>query len=163
MILTPHLLIGAAIGAKTHNLGLIVILGTLSHVVLDKLPHWDYPIPGIKYFKSTRNFKALFVDLLKIAADGIFACLVLILLVNKTSQENNWVYIFWGIFFAILPDIFLFASKVVGSENLSRKVKNFHYKFFHRPENAEKEGKITFLGLFNDILIVVLAILVFFS
>jgi len=162
MVLTPHLLIGAAIGAKTHNLGLIVILGILSHVVLDKLPHWDYANPGISCFKKTKDYKRLFVDLLKIATDGFVGSLVTFLVILKTNQFDSWKFILLGIFFSILPDIFLFSSQVFGSENFSKKFKSFHYKFFHGPK-TEKEGKITFLGLATEILVIMLAFLVFFS
>lgn len=161
MILTPHLLIGAAIGAKTHNLGLIIILGILSHVVLDKLPHWDYNTPGIKYFKKTKDYKKLFIDLLKIAIDGIIGSLIAFLLIVKTNQSSNWKFILFGIFFSILPDILLFSSQVFGSENLSKNFKILHYKFFHGPK-TEKEGKITFLGLATEILVIMLSVLVFF-
>jgi len=134
----------------------------VSHALLDHLPHWDYPFPGVRNFKSTKNFKALFIDLLKIAADGTFACLVLIFLVAKTNQEKNWIFILWGIFFAILPDILLFFGQIIGPKTFSQKARNFHYRFFHRREKEEKEGKITFLGLATEIFIVILSILVFF-
>ncbi|MDP2934616.1 MAG: hypothetical protein Q8N59_02535 [bacterium] len=162
MILTPHLLIGAAIGAKTHNLGLIVILALLSHVILDRIPHWDYPTSGIKYFRQTKNFKTLFIDFLKIAIDALCGILIVIFLAQKTNQLNNWMFILLGIFFAVLPDIFLFASRILCSEKTADKYTNFHHKFFHGPK-TEKEGKITFLGLTTEILMIILTILVFFS
>ena len=66
MIITPHLLVGAAIGAKTHNLGLIIILGLLSHLILDKIPHWDYgekleKLPHDKFF--VKNLMILFLKI----------------------------------------------------------------------------------------------------
>jgi hypothetical protein len=162
MVLTPHLLIGAAIGAKTHNLGLIIILGLLSHVALDKLPHWDYANPGISCFRKTKNYKKLFIDLFKIAIDGFIGSLIALLIVVKTNQSDDWKFILLGIFFSILPDIFLFSSHIFGSENFSVNFKNFHHKFFHGPK-TKKEGEITFLGLITEILVIILAILVFFS
>ena len=42
MIITPHMLVGAAIGARVRNIWLVFILAWLSHYLLDFLPHWDY-------------------------------------------------------------------------------------------------------------------------
>jgi hypothetical protein len=163
MILTPHLLIGAAIGAKTHNLGLIIILGLLSHLILDRIPHWDYPNTGISNFKKTKDLKRFIFDLLKIVIDGVVGIIIVFLLVRKTDLRldiRNLIFILLGIIFATLPDIFLFFSFTVLSPEISRKIINFHNKFFH----CKKEGhRITFLNLTTEIIVIFLAILVFFS
>jgi membrane-bound metal-dependent hydrolase YbcI (DUF457 family) len=162
MILAPHLLIGAVIGAKIKNLGLIIVLALFSHVVLDKMPHWDYPTPGIRGFKNNKNFKLLFIDFLKIAIDALCGILVVIFLARRLDQLNNWIFILSGIFFATLPDIFLFASRIACSPKIADRYMNFHHRFFHGPK-MEKEGKITFLGLTTEIFAIVLAIILFFS
>lgn len=42
MVITPHMLVGAAVGAHSPNLWSAFILGLFSHFLLDALPHWDY-------------------------------------------------------------------------------------------------------------------------
>lgn len=160
MILTPHLLIGAAIGAKTHNLGMIIILGILSHFILDKLPHWDYSVPGIKKFKKTKSYKNLFIDLFKIMLDGFLGLIIAFILIINTNQLNNWKFILLGILFAILPDIFLFLSYFFESKFLT-SLRNIHHRL-HYPREKKKEGEITFPGITVEILVLILAALVFF-
>ena len=42
MIITPHMLVGAAIGSQSPNLWIAFCLGVVSHFLIDILPHWDY-------------------------------------------------------------------------------------------------------------------------
>jgi hypothetical protein len=164
MILTPHLLIGAVIGAKTHNLGLIMALGLLSHLILDRIPHWDYSNPGISNFKKTRNINALIIDTLKIVIDGVIGLMIVFLIGLRSKdllQVNNIVFMAVGIFFATLPDISLFLAFLVFPQKISERIIKFHYGFFHykKPEENEKKS----LGLFLEILTIFIIILVFFS
>jgi len=164
MILTPHFIVGAAIGAKTHNLGLIIILGILSHYILDFIPHWDYVNHGIKDFHKTKDFKALFPDLFKITIDGLIGLLIVFLIVWQKDllNLNNLIFVILGIFFSILPDILLFTAIIFGG-TLAQKYIDFHHKFLHCSKDKEKEGKITFLNISTQILIIILSIIMFFS
>jgi hypothetical protein len=163
MVLTPHLLAGAVIGAKTHNLGLIIILGLLSHLILDRIPHWDYPNSGISNFKDHRNFKNLIIDILKIVADGVIGLIIILVIAlekNDLLQPKNIIFMSLGVFFATLPDISLILSFLIFPEKISKKIIRFHNEFFHykRPEENEKKS----LGLILEISITLIAILVFF-
>jgi len=42
MLLTPHALVGGAIGASSENIAFVFIVAFLSHFVLDALPHTDW-------------------------------------------------------------------------------------------------------------------------
>ena len=165
MILAPHILAGAVIGAETHNFGLIIILGLLSHLILDHIPHWDYSTPGIKHFRESKNFKNLLNDLSKNSLDGAIGISIVIFLTLKTGRLNDWPFILTGIFFAVLPDVLLFTTKVFCPEKISQPYINFHHKFFHgiKNNNKEKEGKITFLGIITEVLIIIIATFVFFA
>lgn len=163
MILTPHIIVGATIGAKTNHLGLIIILGLFSHLILDKIPHWDYINTGIKDFPKNKNFKKLFIDLIKIAIDGIIGLSIVFLIIRQTYQLTNLFFILSGIFFSILPDIILFSAHIIGPRKFSEKYENFHHKFLHYHKNKQKEGKITFLGIITQILVIILSIIIFFS
>ncbi|OGZ32888.1 MAG: hypothetical protein A2V69_00745 [Candidatus Portnoybacteria bacterium RBG_13_40_8] len=165
MVLIPHILAGAVIGAKTHNLGLIIILGLITHLILDKLPHWDYINHGIRNFSKTKDFKALFCDLFKILIDGLIGFLIVLLTLWFSSNVfmlKDLIFILLGIFFAILPDIFLFSFVIIGG-NFSEKYINLHHQFFHTYKNKEKEGKITFFGLITQILVIIISIIILFS
>ena len=163
MILTPHILVGAAIGAKIHNLGLIIILGIFSHLILDKLPHWDYINSGIKDFRKSKNFEALFKDLFKIATDGIIGLLIVFLITWQTHQLTNLFFIMLAIFVAVLPDILLGLVHLFAPRNFAEKYVKFHLRFLHFLKDKEKEGKITFFNISTEILVIVIAIIILFS
>ena len=164
MIFTPHIVVGMAIGAKTQNLGLIIILGLLFHFAMDKIPHWDYVNSGIRNFPRTKNFKALFSDFFKIAIDGLFGLLIVFLCIWQKGvfTPRYLLFILLGIFFSILPDIDLAFSFLLLPQKISKKYFAFHEKYLHYSEDKEKEGKITFLGIITQILMIIIALSFFF-
>jgi len=109
MVITPHFLVGAVIGSRIKNWGIIAILAIISHVILDKIPHWDYGKGSIKRFAKTKSYKILFIFLLKIAIDGLLAIFIVLSIANY-KQTVNAIYlapILFGGLIAILPDIIL--------------------------------------------------------
>lgn len=163
MVLTPHLLAGSLIGAKTHNLGLIIALGLLSHLILDRIPHWDYSNPGISNFKDNGNFKKLIIDTLKIVVDGAIGLMIIFLVsmqIKDLTRKENIIFMITGIFFATLPDILLFFSFVIFPSKIAERIINFHYKFIHYKKPEEKENKS--LGLVLEVSISLLLIILFF-
>lgn len=159
MIFTPHIIVGAVIGAKTQDLGLIVILALLIHFIMDKLPHWDYSWRGVKDFKKDKNFKAFFSDSLKMVADLTFGFLIIFLILwYKNILISDYLpFILFAIFISLLPDILYgFNWLLIGKSN---KFTRF-IEYLHFPEDKQKEGKITFLGLSTEILTIVIAIII---
>ena len=161
MIITPHLLIGAAIGAKTHNLGLIVILGILSHLILDKIPHWDYGEKTIVKFRENKSLKLLilfFAELFINCSIGLSA--VAIIVWQKNLLELKYlIFIIFGILISLLPDVIL-SFVWIFYKNLkpfSEKYINFHGKIFHSRKLIRKP---TLLGLGTEILISLIAALI---
>ena len=73
MILTPHILAGAAIGANSSNFLTAFIFGLASHFVLDALPHWDY-IDKIDISRPSH--------LIKIGLDFILGIIIVLLLTS---------------------------------------------------------------------------------
>ena len=160
MILTPHILVGATIGAKIHNLGLIIILSILFHFVLDKIPHWDYSaLKQIKEFKKNKKIASIFPLFIKMAIDGLTGLLIfLIALWNKDIFSSNfWPFIFLGIFISVLPDIILGSSIMFLPKKISKAYNNFHEKYLHF-KHKEKEGEITFLGLITQFLVIIICV-----
>lgn len=142
MVLTPHLLIGAAIASRI-NLPLGLVLAFLSHYLLDFLPHWEYSIKNIQqklWKKSLPEFLKIFLDI----SIGAF----LIFIISK-----NLVLAGTGGFLAILPDglillILIFPNKLFTLHNT-----------FMRKIHFLKDKKISpFWGIFSQSLVIAVAI-----
>jgi len=160
MLLAPHIIIGALIGTKTKKPLLIIILGLLSHFILDKIPHWDYSIYNIRHFSTIQNYNLLFDDISKILIDIFIGLLIVVLVLHKKNMlnKNHIPYIVLGIFVSLLPDI-LWSLNVLIKNNMLNKFTNFHNNLHYTPQ---KEGEITFLGLATQIAVILIAIVGFF-
>jgi len=157
MILTPHILVGATIGIKTKKSLLIIILGLLSHFILDIIPHWDYSLSNIRHFSTTKDYNLLFIDISKILIDVIIGLLIVIFILRKKIMLNkNYIpYVVLGIFVSVLPDILWVLAGFVENELLDKFV-TFHHHLHYKPQ---KEGMVTFLGLITQIVTILIAIL----
>ena len=97
MLLTAHAAVGAAIGASTENLPLIIILAFLSHFVLDILPHSDWGM----WHDYEKDFKLKLKDYILVFCDILMVLIMSLYLWNNLG--NNYIMI--GIFAAILVDL----------------------------------------------------------
>jgi len=158
MILSPHIIVGAVIGAKTQNLGLIILLGVLIHFIMDWIPHYDYKVlKYIEKFKKTKNLKSIFPLLIKLFFDSMSGFLIVIILVLYKDIFYLWPFILFGIFFSIFPDIILGFSLLFSSKKILKKYFAFHKKYLHFSKKKE-EGKITFLGLITQIIVIIVSV-----
>ena len=160
MILAPHMLIGAAIGAKVKNIGWIIVLGIISHIILDKIPHWDYGNKEIKRFNESKSYKTLFTFFLKLLIDGLIGLIIVItiILLKNMIKTEHLIFIFLGIFISLLPDVILGIAKLSYQKfKFSKSYADFHDKFFHNPKHIRKP---TAIGLGTQILIGSIAILI---
>ncbi len=98
MVIIPHMLIGAAIGVHSKNIGAAFLFGLISHYLADMLPHWEYldspKLEGIK-------------GLLKIFLDFLIASSLVIFLVWDYPEKA--LIISFAIFGSLLPDFLMFA------------------------------------------------------
>lgn len=145
MILTPHLLAGAAVAAKISNPILGLFLAFLSHYFLDLLPQREYPIKNIK----KRCWNKSFFDFSKVFLDISFG----VLLILFFSTNNPLIFI--AAFLAILPDgstlIFLIFPK--------NKILAIHQSFHQKINQLGENKKIpVFWKIFCQILVVLMAI-----
>lgn len=113
MLLTPHILVGAAVASKFSNPLLGLLFAFLSHFLLDRIPHWEYSIETLKQIK-TRGVKFCLPELKKIFIDIFGGCVILIIAVHASS--NNIPFWAWALggFFGMLPDgltALLFAKR----------------------------------------------------
>ena len=126
MLLTPHILAGAAIATKVHNPVFALILAFLSHYFLDLPPQTEYSVENIKekrWRKSVLDFSKVFMDI----SLGV-------LLIFSFSENTFLIYAV--AFLAILPDGFTLLA-VIFHKN---KVLKMHWRF-HRKLNALSENK----------------------
>lgn len=159
MIFTPHIIIGAAIGTKTQNLGLIIILGIAIHFILDKIPHWDYPISeNLRNFQKTKKIKYLIPPFLKASIDVLSGLLIVFLIIQQKNLFDILPFIILGIIFSLLPDIINSFIFVFAKDAFFEKYFSFHIKYLHCIE--KKEGEITFFRIFSEVLTILIGIII---
>ena len=149
MILLPHMLIGAAIGAKIHSAIAVFVFSIISHFIADKLPHWEYLDKELSDYRSTKEFLMVFM---KIALDfGLGA----ILLFYFFQRSPDWPYVAIGALSAVLPDFFVFLNWLFPRIKILEKYRDFHHRnHVHRKYHQEKvlsvfsEGTVILLALY---------------
>jgi len=115
MIITPHMLVGAAIGLHSENIGTAFLFGLISHYALDFLPHWEY-LSEAKISKIN--------DALKIFLDFFIGFLTVLIL---TWNDPGKTIIAFAIFGSLLPDVLCFLSKMY--DGFGSKILKAHFNF----------------------------------
>jgi len=160
MIITPHLLIGAAIGFKVKHFGWIIFLGIISHFFLDIIPHWDYENKEFKVFSKNKSYKSLLGFFLKIVIDSLIGLIILFFVIWQKNITNSkyLLYILIGILASLLPDIISVFNKLIPNKlHILKVYETFHEEIFHNPQHIKKP---TFIGLGTEILTSIIAILI---
>lgn len=145
MILTVHLLTGAAIASRIKFAPMALVLAFLGHYLLDFIPHQEYSIKNIK----ERQWRNSFLDFLKIGVDICFG----ILLIFIFSKNEPMIYA--GALSAILTDSFTFLGLIFPNRILKIH-DNFHQKI--HPAPSKRGGVPLFVGIFSQVLVFSLAI-----
>src|SRR3989344_2045791 len=151
MILSSHIITGAALGANFQNIYLMPTAAIALHFFLDKIPHYDYTIKPFSFIVSAK----VFADI------GISAITILIIYLFFNPNINP-AYVIAGIFFSVLPDGFLLISFIFQNKWL-QKYRQFH-DFFHwqsqkNPETNGEEKKIpTFWNLSAQLIVIIIAL-----
>lgn len=144
MIITSHMLVGAAIGVQSPNIWTAFCFGVISHYLLDFIPHWEY-LETIKITKANHLMK-IFID---------FIIGVIVILIIFWFFPFNKIIIISGIFGALLPDFIEFLYK------------NFKIKFlrplviFHNKIHYFKDVSF-WPGLPGALIVLLLSILTIF-
>lgn len=119
MLTTPHLLVGAAIGAHFHNPMLVVPAAAASHFVLDSVPH----LMGFIEVEDLDKKDVAFV-----IGDVVLG----VSLVYLLSRSNPQMELMWlGAFCAMLPDFHHTFQVLFGPDKL-QKYDNLHLKFHYK-------------------------------
>lgn len=151
MILTPHILVGAAIVSQIPNIwGLI--LAFFSHFVLDVIPHFEYSIKGIKRFEKRQFFRSL----IKVELDFCLGVIIFAFIVTDLSSTRV-IYGLLGIAAAVLPDGLMFFYYVSGGKWIKRFAKFHHAVHIKRDK---KKRKLSFFTVFTQVLVAAIAILI---
>lgn len=148
MLLTSHIITGAAIASKISNPWLGIPLAFLSHYFLDMIPHDDYSIENIKARRWSRSF----FDFAKVFSD-IFIGLLLISLFS----ENNPV-IFIGAFSAIIPDGVTLLNKIFPQNKLIIRHQKLHMAVNIIGDRKENKKIPIPLAVFCQIAVIITAI-----
>lgn len=146
MILTCHLLAGAAVASRISNPFLALPLAILSHYFLDSLPHVEYPIKNIQ----GNQWKKSFFDFLSIFLDILFG----IMLINLLSGNN--LIIFAAAFLAASPDVITLLGKFLFKNKLIILHQKFHIALNNIGERNKKIPKSW--GILTQIIIALTAI-----
>jgi hypothetical protein len=100
MLLTVHTIAGAAVGLAVHNPVLSAPIAFATHILLDAVPHWNYPVPKEK---SIQGFWQSF------GPDMLATILVSVGLI--VWFWTVWPLVVWGIAWACLPDFLTLYQK----------------------------------------------------
>ncbi len=161
MIVTPHLLVGAAIGAKIRNFGWVIILALLSHALLDRIPHWDYGSDVLEKFVKNKSYKILFIFFLQMLIDGLIGLIIVLVIVWQKNMLDldNLSFIAVGILASAFPDVVLGVTKLFSKQipKFSKVYINIHEKILHHPKHIKKP---TLLGLGTEIIVSIIAALI---
>lgn len=150
MILTSHILAGAAIGSQINNPVLAATFAFISHFVLDFIPHpEEYNIDNLK----TKKFNKYFIkDLIKVFIDFILGFIIVFYFSRGSFNFSN---ILIGAFFGALPDGLQFLSFQFNFKFLQVSQK-FHIKVhFFKYRNVPQIMKFS-----SQIVIALLALLI---
>lgn len=151
MLLTPHALVGATIGASTDNIYLIIILAIISHFVLDLLPHFDWATWHEHDKNKEGEFKLELKDYLLVTFDGL---LMLMLIYGIWTNHDKNVLILVGSLMAILVDLIdavPFWNKIVRKYYLFNKLHNLHKKIQY-----QLKAKYWYWGVVTQIIIIMI-------
>ncbi len=159
MIATPHILIGAMIGAKIKKIGWVIILALLSHFILDRIPHWDYGNGILEKAFKNKKYKKIFIFSSKVFLDILIGLSIVFLIIwQKDKLEINYlIFVFIGICASVFPDFLTVIARLFPKMKLSKKYIKFHIEIMHSPKHIKKP---TFLGVSTQVLVSLIAILI---
>lgn len=115
MLLIAHTVTGAVIGSLVQDPISSFFLGLLSHILLDSIPHWNYPVPrGKLTFKS---FLGFWPDVTGSAVIIAAFCV---------GDPKHLVAIFAGVFGAVFPDIITITREYQATAMILKPFQRFH-------------------------------------
>jgi len=143
MLAVTHSLVGGFTATKITNPFISSPLLVISHLLLDRIPHWDLGT-NFKKRKKIINFLLAGGDLFA----GIAACFFIF---QRNSPFNPLLWT--GVFFSLLPDFLEFPALFLNWRFFPfDKLELIHSYFFHRKEKFP-QGLISQLIIISAILL----------
>jgi len=143
MLISVHLLAGGFIGREVGYPPLAFILGVISHLLLDCIPHNDGPDDVLN--KSENNSTSV-GQYITIAIDVVLVFLALVYISDKSQISSGF---FWGAIGGIFPDIvdnFPLWKRQIRKLPVFKQFHSFHY-------TIQKIKTPMWIGLFTQYLI----------
>jgi len=138
MILSVHILFGAAVGNAMGNAALGVPLAFASHYMLDALPHREYDIDRVENVARVGIRAALF-DFAKVFID-FFGGLIALILIAPPETVLPWLLVFG--FIACVPDGISFLNFALPNNRILKRQLRFH-KYIHiHPNKSDTPWRI---------------------
>lgn len=175
MLIVSHVIAGAGIGAAASNqpeaAGIAFFVGWISHYVLDAVPHWErlYGKEEVQEDFETdlpiRRWPKSF--LYQAVIDSIISLVLAIILISiYTDGGLGWWQssVGWGILGAMLPDLLgnvPFWNRYLEKILPFKQERQFH-KYIHIDHSYQKKLP-KYFGLFSQIIVIALALFVFFT
>ena len=162
MILVTHGIVGGAIGAVSGSLPVAIVGGFISHLILDRIPHWDYELKSVSDRVGNVNTTikeggVSKIDIAKVATDGLLGLFVPLLLASYL--DLSFLLVFLGAGFAILPDFLTFVYFKTHAKMLKGFIW-FHIEYLQG--GLRLDGRPIF-GLFTQSIVWVLAVVCMMS
>ncbi|MFH1315617.1 MAG: hypothetical protein ABIH67_04430 [Candidatus Uhrbacteria bacterium] len=149
MTLTTHATVGMLIGYTVGQPLAGFVLGFISHLLLDVIPHGDYELG-----KSIRKSKAQLKKILGfITLDAIVAIFLILILVN-IKELVPLRAISWAIVGAVLPDLLVGIYDVTKNKWL-KPINTLHFYFHDLWHKKRKDLRLSH-ALALQILIIIL-------
>lgn len=167
MILTSHAIVGAAIASAipSHPISAF-ILAVLSHLLLDAVPHWQYPLNSIKRSDASNpdekkiergpGFKK---DVLRVGTDALLG-IILGCLLFWPSNNIGLLTMALAIFGSLMPDGLTFLYAWGWRFSPLAEFRRFH-RSFHAKDRSLEEKPL--LGIPLQILIVTMIAIILTS
>jgi hypothetical protein len=133
MFVTTHAAIGAVVGGSLANPYLALILGFISHFLVDMIPHGDEHM--LNGFKSGSKVKRAVAY---VTIDAIFAVYA-ILLILSNAPERLHDSMKWGIIGSVLPDLVVGVFELTRVKYL-RRFTAWHHRNHHHLIGKYRHG-----------------------
>ena len=144
MILTPHLLLGAAIASKIEYAPAALLMAFLSHYFLDLIPHIEYSIKNI----SEKQWQKSLPDILRVFLDFSFGMLLILIF----SKNQPIIYI--CAFIALIPDSLTIINSI-----FPNRILKIHNNIHRGKIHFLKHKKIsTFWRILSQLLVIIASI-----
>ena len=129
MLITPHTLVGIALGTTIQNPAVAVPLAFIMHFLGDLVPHWDF-FSHTDREQKLRGWRpiAVMADLSLAIALGMFFVLYALWVVKSTDMAVN---IFLCAVASVLPDV-LEAPHIYMTPDKEPKITKLIYFFQHK-------------------------------